>query len=135
SYAARARRVAAFNPAPFSGETVNLSIGTIPAGESVTIMFQVTINSPLPNGVCSITNVGHVTGSNFSPVDTNSDVTNIFKPVTIGACPATIVKDTDAGVCTAVVTYTTPTADGCPSPTVTCSPASGSAFAKGVTTV
>src|SRR5205085_9551095 len=32
SYAASARRVAAFNPAPYSGETVNLNIGTIPAG-------------------------------------------------------------------------------------------------------
>jgi uncharacterized repeat protein (TIGR01451 family) len=133
SYTTSARRVA-YSPAP-SGETVNLNIGTIPAGESVTIMFQVTINNPLPSGVCSVTNVGHVTGSNFSPVDTNSDVTNIVKPLTISACPANIVQNTDAGVCTAVVTYTTPTADGCPVPTVTCSPASGSAFAKGVTTV
>jgi uncharacterized repeat protein (TIGR01451 family) len=134
-YAARARHVAAFHPAPFSGETVNLNVGTIPAGESVTIMFQVTINNPLPAGVCTITNVGHVTGSNFSPVDTNSDVTTIVKPLTIGACPADIVQGTDAGVCTAIVTFTTPTADGCPTPTVTCSPASGSTFAKGVTTV
>jgi len=134
SYAASARHVAAFSPAP-SGETVSLNVGTIPAGESVTLMFQVTINNPLPSGVCTITNVGHVTGSNFSPVDTNSDVTTINRPLTIGACPANIAQGTDAGVCTAVVTFTTPTADGCPTPTVTCSPASGSTFAKGVTTV
>jgi uncharacterized repeat protein (TIGR01451 family) len=135
SYTASARRVAAFEPVPFSGETVTLNIGTIPAGESVTIMFQVTINNPLPNGVCTITNTAHVTGGNFSPVDTNSDVVSIVKPLTIGACPADIVKDNDAGVCTAVVTFTPPTADGCPSPTVTCSPASGSTFQKGATTV
>jgi HYR domain/Bacterial Ig domain len=133
-YAASARPVAAFIPAP-SGETVNLNVGTIPPGKSVTIMFQVTINNPLPAGICTITNVGHVTGSNFSPVDTNSDVTPIAKAVTIGACPANITTNTDPGVCTAVVNYTTPTGDGCPVPTVTCNPASGSAFAKGTTTV
>ncbi|HKP13272.1 MAG TPA: HYR domain-containing protein, partial [Blastocatellia bacterium] len=133
NYVTGARRVAAYNPP--SGETVNLNVGTIPAGESVTITFQVTINSPLPAGVCSVTNVGHVTGSNFSPVDTNSDVTNVNKPLTLSACPADIVKNTDSGLCTAVVTFTSPTADGCPAATVTCSPASGTAFAKGVTTV
>jgi len=135
SYAANARRVASFVAAPFSGETVNLNIGTIPAGKSVTIMFQVTVDNPFPNGVCNVTNQGHVTGSNFSQVDTNSDVTPINKAVTIGACPANITTNTDAGVCTAVVTFSTPTGDGCPTPTVTCSPASGTAFAKGTTTV
>ena len=135
SYAAGARSVAPRSPAPFSGETVNLSIGTIPAGKSVTITFQVTVNNPFPNGVCNVTNQGHVTGSNFSQVDTNSDVTPINKAVTISPCPANITKSTDPGVCTAVATFTTPTGDGCPAPTVTCTPASGSAFPKGTTTV
>jgi uncharacterized repeat protein (TIGR01451 family) len=133
SYTASARRVALLSP--FSGETVTLNIGTIPTGESVTIMFQVTVNNPLPAGVCSVTNVGHVTGSNFSQVDTNSDVANIETPVTIGACPAPIVRSTDPNLCTAVVTYSTPTASGCPTPTVTCNPPSGSAFPKGSTMV
>jgi hypothetical protein len=132
-YATIARRVGALNP--FSGETVTLSIGTIPAGKSVTIMFQVTVNTPFPNGVCNVTNQGHVTGSNFSQVDTNSDVAPINSALTIGACPANITTSTDAGVCTAVVTYTSPTAAACPAPTVTCNPASGSAFNKGTTTV
>jgi len=131
SYATGARSVAA----PFSGETVNVSVGTIPAGKSVTIMFQVTVNNPFPNGVCNVTNQGHVTGSNFSQVDTNIDVTPISKAVTISACPLNVTTNTDPGVCTAVVTFTTPTGDGCPVPTVTCSPASGAAFAKGTTTV
>jgi uncharacterized repeat protein (TIGR01451 family) len=135
SYATSARRNAVFIAAPFSGETVNLNIGTIPPGKSVTIMFSVTINSPLPNGVCSVTNQGHVTGSNFSQVDTNSDATPVNKAVAISACPANIATNTDAGVCTAVVTYASPTGDGCPTPTVTCNPPSGFAFAKGTTTV
>jgi uncharacterized repeat protein (TIGR01451 family) len=133
SYASSARSVAPVSP--FSGETVNLNVGTIPPGKSVTIMFQVTINNPLPNGVCSVTNQGHVTGTNFSQVDTNTDVTPIAKAVTIGACPANITTNTDPGVCTAVVTYTAPTGDGCPTPTVTCNRPSGFAFPKGTTTV
>lgn len=133
SYVASARSVASMNP--FSGETVSLSVGTIPPGKSVTIMFQVTVNNPFPNGVCSVSNQGHVTGTNFSQVDTNIDVTPINKAVTISACPLDISTNTGAGVCTAVVTYTTPTGDGCPAPTVTCNPPSGFAFAKGITTV
>lgn len=135
SYAPNARRIEAPSMAPFSGETVTLNIGTIPAGESVTITFQVTVDNPFPNGVCNVSNQGHVTGSNFSQVDTNIDVTPVNKAVTIGACPANITTNTEAGVCTAVVTFSTPTSDGCPAPTVTCSPASGTAFGKGVTTV
>lgn len=135
SYAANASRSAAAGRITFSGETVNLSIGTIPAGESVTIMFQVTIDNPFPNGVCTVTNQGHVTGTNFSQVDTNIDVTPVAKAVTISACPANVTVNNDPGLCTAVVTYTTPTGDGCPVPTVTCNPTSGSAFAKGTTTV
>jgi len=133
NYATIARRVGVVNP--FSGETVNLNIGIVPAGESVTIMFQVTINNPLPNGVCSVTNQGHVTGSNFPAVDTNADVTNIVTPVVIGTCPGPIMKNTDPGLCTAVATYSTPTATGCPAPTVNCAPPSGFAFPKGTTTV
>ena len=58
-------------------------------------------------------------------------------PVLIGT-PADITQAADAGSCTeAVVTWTDPTAtDNCdPSPTVECSPASGSSFPVGTTTV
>jgi hypothetical protein len=53
------------------------------------------------------------------------------------ACPANITRPTTAGQCTAVVTYTTPqVTDNCPNVgAVACSPASGTSFAKGVTTV
>ncbi len=47
----------------------------------------------------------------------------------IGACPA------DITTCNNVVTFATPSSTGTPAATVTCSPASGSTFADGVTTV
>lgn len=52
-------------------------------------------------------------------------------------CPGNITKNNDPGLCSAVATYTTPTAtDNCPGVgAVSCSPASGSTFAKGTTTV
>jgi hypothetical protein len=54
-----------------SGETINVSIGTMPAGKSVTLKFQVTVNGPtLPVGTAKITNQGVVSGSNFSNVAT-----------------------------------------------------------------
>lgn len=75
------------------------------------------------------------------------------QPPTV-TCPAPIVKSTDPNVCTAVVTFADPTVtDNCPpcdsggntkpgtnpqgtqTCSVTCSPASGSTFPKGVTTV
>jgi uncharacterized repeat protein (TIGR01451 family) len=142
SYAGAARPVSAASRAAalFSGETVTKAIGTIPNGESVTIKFQVSVDNPFPAGICTVTNPqagsgANVTGSNFADVTLAPDVATVFKAVVIGACPANMTVNTDPGVCTAVVNFTTPTADGCPVPTVTCTPATGFAFPKGTTTV
>ncbi len=50
-----------------------LSLGTIPIGESVTIMFQVTVNAAntFPPGTTQVCNQGTVSGSNFSNVLTD----------------------------------------------------------------
>src|SRR5262249_18006446 len=48
-----------------------LTIGTLPAGNSVTITFDVTINSPLPFGVTQVVNQGSISGSNFANVLTD----------------------------------------------------------------
>src|SRR5205823_2797469 len=62
-------------------------------------------------------------------------VNDTEKPV-IAACPANISQSTDAGACNALVSFSTPTAtDNCPGVGVACSPASGSTFSKGTTTV
>ena len=74
------RRVATQNnaaaPAPMmmSGETVSRTIGTLRAGDSVTITFQVTVDNP-PNLTLlnppRVRNQGTVSGSNFSTVSTD----------------------------------------------------------------
>src|ERR1043166_5281146 len=54
-------------------------------------------------------------------------------PPTI-TCPSDITTNTDAGVCSATLTFS-PSATGSPTPTVTCTPSSGSAFPVGTNTV
>ena len=57
-----------------AGETVTANIGTLPAGGSVTIKFQVTVNNP-PNltllGPPRVENQGKVSGTNFADVFTD----------------------------------------------------------------
>src|SRR5437867_780901 len=56
-------------------------------------------------------------------------------PPTI-TCPGNVTKSNDPNQCGAVATYPNPTvSDNCPNPTFTCSPASGSFFPVGTTTV
>jgi hypothetical protein len=60
-----------------SGETVNVPIGTLPAGKSATIKFRVTVNNPLPDGTTRILNQSTVSGSNFSNVTTTDPAPSI----------------------------------------------------------
>jgi hypothetical protein len=50
-------------------------------------------------------------------------------------CPANVTQNNDTGQCGAVVTYPAPTTTGSCTGTITCSPASGSFFPVGTTTV
>jgi hypothetical protein len=124
---------------PPTAPTFTQSIGTLPPNKSVTIKFQVTVNSPFPVGVCSVTNQGTVTG-NFTTVMTNSDITNIDVPPAISSCQSNISANTDPNLCTSSQSFTV-TAAGCPAPTITCKDqtnvtiTSPHAFPKGVTTV
>ncbi|WP_421800255.1 Calx-beta domain-containing protein [Haliscomenobacter sp.] len=57
-----------------AGETVTVGAPSgflLPAGKSITIQFDVTINTPLPAGVCQISNQGSVSGGNFSTILTD----------------------------------------------------------------
>ena len=56
--------------APLAGETVSHSIGTLPAGKTVHIQFQVTVNNPYLGGEF-VSNQGTVSGSNFADVLTD----------------------------------------------------------------
>jgi hypothetical protein len=52
------------------GETVNQSIGTLAAGKTVHVQFQVTVNTPYFGGA-NVSNQGTVSGSNFASVLTD----------------------------------------------------------------
>jgi hypothetical protein len=142
SAAAGSSRTVPVSFTTMSGETVTLGPFTLPAGESVMIMFNVTIDNPLPAAVCSVSNQGTITADGgISILTDDPDVAGTNQPtvtqiVTVPTitCPANITTNTDPGVCTAVETFA-PTVTGCPVPTVVCTPASGFAFPKGVTTV
>ncbi len=131
----------------FSGETINVNIGTLPAGKSMTITFQVTIDNSI--AVTQVSNQGTVSGSNFAPVVTDDPDTGTFgdptvTPVFIGTppnidCPADITVGTDPGVSTASVSFNV-TATGTPTPTIDCkigatSITSPHTFSLGETTV
>jgi large repetitive protein len=63
---------------------VSLNIGTIPAGESVTITFNVTINNPLsPTNATQVANQGTVSGSNFGSIVTDDPDTGALNDPTI----------------------------------------------------
>ncbi|MCA1567468.1 MAG: cadherin-like domain-containing protein [Acidobacteria bacterium] len=49
--------------------TVHVEIGTLNPGNSVQITFSVTVNSPFPSGVTSVSNQGRVFGTNFTLVN------------------------------------------------------------------
>lgn len=66
-----------------AGETIMLTLGMLPQGESITIMFQVTIGAPLPAGTTQISNAATVSGTGFTPVTTNTAITTITLPPTI----------------------------------------------------
>ena len=50
---------------------VMLNIGTLPAGESVTITFNVTVDDPFSGALPQVSNQGTVSGSNFADVLTD----------------------------------------------------------------
>jgi hypothetical protein len=93
------------------------------------------LTDPYPKGVTLINWTATDQKGNTASCDQRVTVLDLEKPV-LSACAANIVQSTDPGLCSAVVTFATPTAtDNCPGVTVSCSPASGTAFPKGTTTV
>src|SRR6185369_6232659 len=64
---------------------VTQNLGTLADGESVTITFEVTINSPLPAGVTQISAQGTVSGDNFATVSTDDPETALLNDPTVTA--------------------------------------------------
>lgn len=112
---------------------------TTPTGSDncpgVTVVCSPASGSTFSKGTttvtCTATDASSLTASCNFTVTVNDN-----QPPSIGACPAPITTSTDPNQCSAIVNYTSPTAsDNCPGVTVACSPASGSAFPKGTTSV
>jgi hypothetical protein len=92
---------------------VMLNIGTLPAGESVTITFNVTVNDPFTGAMAQVSNQGTVSGSNFADVLTDDPdvggtadptVTPIDLPeVSVAVSPASVLED---GATNLVYTFT-----------------------------
>ena len=62
---------------------VLINIGLLPAGKSVTIKFDVTVDNPWQGATNQVSNQGSVTGTNFGPVLTDD-------PDVIGAANPTV---------------------------------------------
>jgi hypothetical protein len=75
---------------PSSGEAFNASIGTLHAGESAQITFQVTIDTPPL--VRSVSTQGTVTGSNFTTVNGILTTPNTDDPETGAVNDATVTN-------------------------------------------
>ncbi|MGH8596105.1 MAG: hypothetical protein ACREXT_05555, partial [Gammaproteobacteria bacterium] len=80
------------NVAPESGETVTKTLGTLPAGESITVKFRATVdNGPYASGVNAITNTANVTAAGGINVNSNTSSINL------DAAPDLVVTKTEGG--------------------------------------
>ena len=75
-----------------------LAIGTIHANDSVVVVYDVTINNPLPGGIFSIGNQATLSGSNFANIvtddpDTPTALDTTFTPI-INLVPITLIDFT-----------------------------------------
>jgi hypothetical protein len=119
SRSAKLRTVADKPITPLSGETVNQNIGTLPAGKSVTITFQVQLNASMPAGTSSVTTQGTVTYTSGPPPIANLDAgTPVLSP------DATVLTD-DTGVGANAPGETDPTVTPIDAPTASGSSVSG----------
>ena len=95
-----------------------VSIGTLNPGTTVTVKFQATVNA---GGFCgNITNTANITGSNFSPVNTNTTTVPVHFPPNMFSAQTPPDKGTKDF---AYAGYTF-VANGCPAPTYALAPGS-----------
>ncbi|MBI3651277.1 MAG: HYR domain-containing protein [Acidobacteria bacterium] len=111
---------------------VSVSGISVNAAGIVTADVVAACDATTANFTLRVTDSGDLFTEAMLTVTVNPD----NQPPTI-TCPANLTKATDANLCSAVVSYAAPTvADNCPGlGAALCTPASGSAFPKGTTTV
>jgi hypothetical protein len=115
---------------------VSFSAGGADNCSGVTVSCTPASGSTFPKGVTTVScRATDASGNQSTPCTFTVTVNDTQNPTI--SCPANITRSTDTNQCSAVVSYTAPSvSDNCPgvgSPI--CTPASGSAFPKGVTTV
>lgn len=69
--------------APLSGETVNVALGTMNAGQTLTIIYQVTVDDPVDVDKLVLSNQGTVLGDNFANVNTDDPDTGTAADATL----------------------------------------------------
>ena len=142
--------VAVSNPGSFSVANdagscnAAVSYSAVTSGSSAVTTYSfsgATTGSGSGNGSGAVFNQG-VTNVDITATNSCGTVTESFT-ITVNdteapsiASNSDITQSNDAGMCSAVVTFTSPLAtDNCGAATVVCTPASGSTFASGSTTV
>jgi hypothetical protein len=133
--------------APVVGCPADISTSADAGTCSATVSFSATVNDNCPGasvvcvpaagsfsvGTTPVTCTATDASGNTAACSFNVTVADTENPSL--ACPADITTGTDAGQCSAVVTFAANASDNCPGVSVNCSPASGSAFPTGTTTV
>jgi Subtilase family/HYR domain len=104
--------------------TSSANLGPNVAGKTIKLRWRVASDSSVSATGQWVDSIGITDGYTCSTVCGGCTLT----------CPANITKSNDPNQCGAVVTYPAPTGSGSCG-TITCSPASGSFFPKGTTTV
>ncbi|MEP7340273.1 MAG: choice-of-anchor X domain-containing protein [Acidobacteriota bacterium] len=120
-----------------SGNNRTVTFATLANGATATVTLVAQVNCTLADGVAipnTTTVTSSVTDSNPSNDSATATVT-ASNPAPVITCPATVSVGTTGN--SANVSYTLPTVtDNCPGTTTpVCTPASGSSFALGTTTV
>jgi hypothetical protein len=104
----------------------------VPAGASAASVM-LTFSGNFMIGTHTVTVVA--SDGRFPPTTCSTTVTIGDSAPPVIACPEDLILAADPGQCSAVVNYTVAATDNCGVPAVTCLPASGTSFPKGVTIV
>src|SRR6185436_7657836 len=121
------------NDANQCGANVSFSATATDNCPGATISYSPASGSFFPVGTTTVTATatdasGHTASCTFTVTVVDAQNPSI-------TCPANITRNNDANQCGAVVTYTATASDNCPGTTISYSPASGSFFPVGTTTV
>ena len=100
---------------------------------TATLVCLPASGSEFPKGMTTVTCTATDATGNISARSFTVTVNDAEPPIL--TLPENISVSTDAGQCSAIVNFAANVTDNCPGATFICSPASGTAFDKGITTV